>query len=104
MILSLMAVLALLSAKPPDSGITPESSSDSGPAPLEYQPWRDGILTGAAGSWYLLSELALKRTLAPASCHWCEPNAVDTWARGARWALGDQGAADVVSGVVAFAI
>jgi membrane-associated phospholipid phosphatase len=54
--------------------------ADDGPRPLRYDVRRDLALTGASLAVTLGAELAKER-LAPSSCRWCEPPALDARAR-----------------------
>ena len=77
------------------------------PAPkvhaLEFLPVRDGVITGTAAAAWLVSEVPLKRTLAPETCRWCEPNGLDSFVRGARWS-GQENTADTLSNVAGFGL
>jgi membrane-associated phospholipid phosphatase len=62
----------------------------------------DGTITGAALVAWGGSQL-LQKKLAPTTCHWCEPGALDTSVRDAlRWS--DTGAANLASNISAFAV
>jgi len=89
-----LALAALLSAAPGASRAEPE--------PLEYDLRVDGAI--ALGTWaaYGGTELA-KKSLAPATCRWCDPGALDAWTRGALvWS--DVGPARRTSDVLALVI
>jgi membrane-associated phospholipid phosphatase len=58
------------------------------PALQGSAPAHLAVTLGAAGLWGGLE--ALKPTLAPAACRWCQPTALDAWTRGRlRWAEPD---------------
>jgi membrane-associated phospholipid phosphatase len=64
---------------------------------------RHAAFVGAGAVTYLLSETALKSTLAPDACRWCAPPAFDRGARDAlRW--NDTGLADVLSNLDGFVL
>lgn len=44
----------------------------------------DATVTGALAASWLLTEFALKGTIAPKACRWCATNAFDDWGRGLR--------------------
>src|SRR5512133_1574895 len=78
-----------------------------GPARPDPRPLRHDLRADAAialGAWGLYggSELA-KSALAPASCRWCDPGALDTWAHGKLvWGHVDQ--ARNASDLLAFSV
>jgi membrane-associated phospholipid phosphatase len=56
----------------------------AGPAELSYDLRVDLPVTVGLGAWWLSSEYAFKRELAPAQCRWCGENALDDAARAIR--------------------
>ena len=77
---------------------------------LRYDAALDLSVTALGGALWITSEL-LKRSLAPAECHWCDRgpegadtlNGVDSWFRSSlRWSRPQT--ANVVSNVTAFAL
>jgi membrane-associated phospholipid phosphatase len=42
------------------------------PDTLDFRPWRDGIITGIGGGFWLLEETVLKDAFAPNRCRWCD--------------------------------
>lgn len=71
--------------------------------PLVLRPAADITVTAILGAGWLVSEVALKKPLAPATCRWCAQNGLDVWASGIRAPLELQSGADVASGVFGFA-
>ncbi len=51
------------------------------PRPLKWDPRIDLPVTATLGAGWLVSEFALKSTLAPKACQWCATNAFDTAVR-----------------------
>lgn len=51
------------------------------PQKLRWDPRIDLPVTGALVAGWILSETALKKTLAPSACRWCETNTFDTAVR-----------------------
>ncbi|MDX2010474.1 MAG: phosphatase PAP2 family protein [Myxococcaceae bacterium] len=51
------------------------------PAPLKWDPRIDLPVTGVLAAGWLVSEYALKGTLAPDACRWCATNGFDTGVR-----------------------
>lgn len=47
------------------------------PAKLKWHPAIDLPVTGVLGLGWLVSEFAVKKQLAPATCAWCDPNPID---------------------------
>lgn len=96
----LLASLALLMA----IGILAESSPvQAEDASLPYSPAVEVpvLVLGTAG--LLVSETVFKKDLAPATCHWCVPNAVDSAVRQALvWR--QAGTADTLSNLGAYAL
>lgn len=100
-------------AQPPRD--TPEDAADDDldepPDTLEFQPWRDGIITGLGVTFWILEETAFKEALAPDHCRWCERrgegddplNGIDSSVRGALvWDSVNR--ADDLSNVTAYVI
>ncbi len=77
---------------------------------LAYDLRADASAIAVAGAGWILSEYAFKRQLAPVQCRWCDRdtsgndalNAFDAAGRSLRWK--STGAADVLSGIDAFAL
>src|SRR4051812_11338295 len=91
-------------------GSVPEQSAEAPPAVFELRYTRaDAILTGVALGAWLVSETALKGSLAPTQCRWCDRdttgqdslNALDRWGRGARWS--QPSTADALSNLIGLA-
>ncbi len=59
------------------------SSSPAAPHQLAWDPRVDLPVTAALAAGWLVSEVALKKTLAPAACRWCGTNGFDTAVRSA---------------------
>lgn len=70
---------------------------------LKWNPVVDLPVTGALGIGWLISEFAVKKQLAPATCRWCGPNGLDNSFRtlfNPRVGLSGGSASDDVSNVV----
>lgn len=81
--------------------------SQATPQKLRWEPRIDLPVTGVLGVGWIVSETALKKTLAPAECRWCATNAFDTSIRSVfNPALapspGVVPSVDVASGLVGF--
>lgn len=67
------------------SALSPEVDTPrEKPANLRWNPALDIPVTATLGVGFLLSESVFKKSLAPASCRWCQHNAVDDWFTGIR--------------------
>jgi len=58
--------------------IATTAAADPAPYDLKWDPRIDGPVAGVLVGGWLVSEAALKKPLAPTTCHWCETNAFDT--------------------------
>jgi membrane-associated phospholipid phosphatase len=110
------ALTSVLLAATPAEASAPDADGEGLPGehvkqlPVSY--WVDGATVGAAALAWGSTDSVLYNTLAPTVCRWCDRaangtdklNAVDAWARGARWSPSLQGAANALSSVIAFAI
>lgn len=81
------------------------------PDTLEFEPLRDGILTGLGVAFWIVEETALKDAFAPDDCRWCDRdeggndslNGLDANMRDlVRW--DNTGAADTASNVTAYVV
>ena len=80
----------------------PPAAGGAAPAELEHDLRIDGAIAAAAAATWLGFEL-LQPELAPGSCRWCQPNALDSSARDAlRWRSGD--AAHQLSSLTAYGL
>src|SRR4051812_42512636 len=66
-------LLAVLVAQAPDA--------PTGPRPLKWEQAVDVPATFLMAGFWLVTETALKDTLAPSSCHWCATDAIDLGVR-----------------------
>ncbi|HTE55861.1 MAG TPA: phosphatase PAP2 family protein [Kofleriaceae bacterium] len=81
------------------------------PDTLEFEPVRDGIITGLGATFWVLEETVLKQSFAPDRCRWCDRdgdgantlNGVDQRVR--DWLVWDNAdAADTASNVTAYVV
>lgn len=75
--LALASALAVALSVP-----APALGAEDGPHEIRYDLRRDLLITGIGGALWIGSELA-KDSLAPSSCRFCDPNALDASARDA---------------------
>lgn len=98
--LSFLAVSGLFAGAP--EAIAQEAPPRDPPRALRIHPVGDGMASAALGAVWIGSELDKDR-LAGEHCRWCEPTAVDVWARRAfRW--DDPKKAGTLSDVLDFAV
>ena len=77
------------------------AAAQAKPDRVEYDWKRDGAITLGASLAWVVSETLLKSQLAPASCRWCDDNAMDRAVRDAlRW--DDREAAHLGSNVTSY--
>ena len=57
------------------------SDAPTAPRPLKWNPELDVSATAAMTGFWVLTETALKPTLAPSACEWCRTNSVDLGVR-----------------------
>lgn len=107
---SAMLLMALVSF--PHPPVESEMPKPKGVYRLKHHWWVDGSLTVVGGGAWAASETVFKRSLAPATCRWCDRlpdgtdalNGLDAWGRGARWGLEQQKTADTLSNVSGLAL
>ncbi len=93
-------MLLALTGAPPLAAAEP--AVEPSIADLDHDFLVDGVIVGAAATTWLTLEL-FQSEIAPASCRWCQPNALDSGARDAlRWRSRD--AAHQLSSVTAYGL